>query len=212
MPPITPELDLLGTGLLNIVPRDSLASMMREATHDLRNVATIAVLCRRGQCQTDVTGSDGYYDNENLHVEHQLLSIPFDQDQQESPVQECSRLTCLLFINTALWQGFPPQSAIIRRLITAIKTALERLSMHSLRLQHTPLLTWALFLGAYSSAGQTERPWFVSHLANCIITLGLRQWVDVRAVLVKLFYLDDPYENEFRLVWGEVERVVRALT
>lgn len=207
------ELALLGTSLQGDLAGGFFSNSMIETIRGLRNVAIFAELCRRGQCPTEGAGEGGYYDNENLYMEHRLLLIPFTEHSQ---VQDCCRLACLLFINTGLWRGFPPRSAIIRRLIVATKAALQRLGtgMDSLwwTRAHSHILLWALFLGAYASAGQIERPWFISHLASCTIALGLTRWIDARALLVKSFYLDDPYQEGFKVVWGEAERVVRALT
>jgi hypothetical protein len=77
---------------------------------------------------------------------------------------------------------------------------------------HLDMLIWILFLGGNSSAGQLERPWFVSQLANAVMPRNLRRWEDVKETLLGFFYLDSAHQDAFKVLWAEVQRVLQALS
>jgi hypothetical protein len=47
-----------------------------------------------------------------------------------------------------------------------------------------------LFLGAQSSQGQVERPWFVIHLAGLVQVKGWKDWAAVESVMQTFLYVE----------------------
>ena len=70
---------------------------------------------------------------------------------------------------------------------------------------------WVLFLGAHMSAGQRERPWFVMNLARGARLLKLDNWVDVRTILLRYFYIDRVYQKSFEEAWQEARMLMEML-
>jgi hypothetical protein len=62
------------------------------------------------------------------------------------------------------------------------------------------------------SFGQRERPWFVAALAKVSRTLQLRNWIQVRSLLVRFYYMDRVFQESFRKIWNEVELLVGGLS
>jgi hypothetical protein len=65
---------------------------------------------------------------------------------------------------------------------------------------------WVLFIGAHTSHGQSERPWFVAQLAGSISVLGLHSREEMKAALTKFFYVELYFEKSLDDIWEEVAR------
>jgi hypothetical protein len=54
-----------------------------------------------------------------------------------------------------------------------------------------------------ASHGQPSHPWFVCQLGGVARSLGLKDWVDVRALLGEFFYTGQPGDTAGEDVWNE---------
>jgi hypothetical protein len=166
--------------------------------HDLIGLVRYAERCRSKEAQMseDPSSKSEFFDNQNLYIEYRLLAFPFDYPdastaQNFNPFQDCIRLTLLLFINTALWHGFPPSSAVIRSPLTALKCVLESPKLELVWQSSPVILLWILFMGANASNGQPERCWFVELLSVVLTYMDLKNdWVEVEERLRGCFYLE----------------------
>jgi hypothetical protein len=147
------------------------------------------------------------------NIDHRLLSYPFTHpDDTSTPIQETIRLATILY-STAHYNVVQPSSAVARSLITDLKTALEQTNLRDCWGESTNALLWVLLLGAHLSAGQAERPWFVTALGRMRMKVPVqcRDWAGVRRVLVGFYYSDRVFLQSLRKVWQEVEGVMSLL-
>jgi len=128
--------------------------------------------------------------------------VPFEPRLPTSDKEEAGRLALLIFW-FCNYQIAQPDSALNRALTIQLKSALEASDLKRLWTPHLDFLTWILLLGAFISAGQRERPWFVLNLARAARVLRLKEWSDVRSRLLPYFYLDRIYLRGMQESWEE---------
>jgi len=155
------------------------------------------------------------------HLRFEALSAADDDmssDVAVSPAEQPCRLALVTF-----WlANYFPAQATLRRLNTALKTALEWLEAEhpSFWKPYPKLLMWVLFIGAYTSpsavavAGAEDeqgneegevRRWFIFQLRRVAKDrLCLRGWEEVRKILKQHFYVDRVYRESFMKIWEEV--------
>lgn len=97
-----------------------------------------------------------------------------------------------------------------RCLVKDLKDALEATDLRSCWHHAAEMLLWVLFHGAHLSFGQLERPWFVNLLARVASFLRLNDWVLVRDILLRFYYVDRVFCQSFRRIWEEV-KVISSL-
>jgi hypothetical protein len=137
-------------------------------------------------------------------IDQRFASFPFDY-YSDLAVQEVVRQAFIIFSN-GHYNVVQPASKIARRLIEDYKHALEATDLKACWGEAWRLLIWVLFLGAHMSAGQRERPWFVMTLARAGKRLGPgRGWLQVRALLVRFYYVDRVFQDEFCRIWDEAQ-------
>ncbi len=215
--PILPKLGIYLTSLQRTNPH-LLHPQILICIYDLADLVRYAERCRSKDPQVleEPSSKSEFFDNQNLYIEYRLLCFPYDHAdiltiQISNPLQECIRLALLLFINTALWHGWPPSSAIIRSPLTALWRALESTNLQLFWRMSSDVLLWILFIGANSSLGQIERPWFVELLRQGKVALGLPdEWEGVERRLQGCLYLERVYGEAFRGIWDEVRAAERA--
>jgi hypothetical protein len=174
---------------------------------------------------TDVVQYREYYHSKQLQpVEAQLdfvnaksyqfryavLSAPFEAREPASDKEEACRLALLIFW-FCNYQMSQPDSALNRTLTAQLKSALLESDLKGLWGPHFELLVWVLLLGAYISAGQRERPWFVLNLARVLRVLHLKEWAEVRALLLRFYYLDRIYAKGMRDSWEEATLLAESM-
>jgi hypothetical protein len=158
-------------------------------------------------------------------IEHQLLSYPYDAVNLERessekasilpsdrfhPLEMITRIAALLYVNNVIAVSLPA-FGLMRALIFHFKRQLQQLQ-YQLETRPPPpaaldLLAWVLFLGAQSSQGQVERPWFVRHIAGLVQVKGWEDWAAVERVMQTFLYVERVSGACWREIWQEVERV-----
>lgn len=133
-----------------------------------------------------------------------MLSYPFDHYGGYRPVQEAIRQAFVTFSN-AHYCVVQLASKIARCLIEDLKQALDATDLGSCWGNASTALLWVLFQGAHLTFGERERPWFVAYLAKTSRQLRLRNWMQVRSILVRFYYVDGVFQDSFRKIWEEVE-------
>jgi len=184
------------------------------------------------ECFHSVQGSRPAFEHELEHymlkryqLRSEALSAANDDmpsDVAVSPAEETCHLALLIF-----WiASYFPSQAILHRLSTALKTALERSDAEhsSFWNPYSELLIWVLFLGTHTSASPSSsavavagaedvqgdeegevRRWFTFHLRRVARDkLYLRGWEEVRKILRRHFYIDRVYRTRFMEIWEEV--------
>ncbi|KAL2808316.1 hypothetical protein BJX63DRAFT_424701 [Aspergillus granulosus] len=141
----------------------------------------------------------GPTDNDLFVVfQHQLHSIHYASESHN--LNEPLRITLLVYLYlrvSHVW-NYP----IMQYMVEHLRRSLDGLSY----IQDTApdLLFWILFIGGMASQGHRSHPWFVLQLADMVHSLGLKEWVDVRALLGELFYTDQPGKTAGEDLWNEV--------
>lgn len=156
-----------------------------------------------------------YFNNEILHVEHSLNAdryhTPTGLPKPDATIEGCTRLACLIFHNSAIWQFYPMIGAIFPKPVSALRSAVESTMLagcyDGLCLD---LLLWLLFIGACASSSPAlarERAFFVAQLAGVVRAQGIGSWQDLRALLMGFFYVDRCYLVLLRRLWDEIRLV-----
>jgi hypothetical protein len=148
----------------------------------------------------------GYTSGEFAVAEHLLLSFPYEGhpiNTMNDQVQECTRIATLLYCNLALWTC-PSYFALVKSLVINLRQAILKLDFSLCGRIYPDLMLWILFMGCFAAEGRTERSWFIIFVADVAKSLGLRQWPEVKRLLVKFFYVERTLKAPFVKVWDEL--------
>lgn len=151
----------------------------------------------------------------NCEVEHQLLSYVYTDGTASThpgrtvidihPIEAVTRVAAICFLNHFLIVS-PPSSGLGRALTKHLVDAITNCKL-SLLLQlpkeNFGLFAWALFLGAQSSEGQPERPWFVERLARVAMICDWQNWEQVSRILSDYFFVPLAQDATWRCIWEE---------
>jgi hypothetical protein len=55
----------------------------------------------------------------------------------------------------------------------------------------TTKLVWALYFGGVASGFEGQREWYLEQLGIACEALGLKTWLEMRAILESIFWKDD---------------------
>lgn len=149
-----------------------------------------------------------YFTLTELSVDYHLLLMLFaSKPSSLTAVQESvclGFLTCGHISSTS----FEPASwwSWMKIMAKQLRNALVQTNLSDFWGQNSALLLWVLFVGAHTSYGQPDRPWFVAQLARGITVLGLHSREAIRAVLVKFFYAEHYFGRSLDDLWEEAAR------
>ncbi|KAJ9634442.1 hypothetical protein H2204_006267 [Knufia peltigerae] len=196
-----PSIAKLGEGLLESHMREYFDDEFWKLLHDTRR----AWVCfeQIGMQDFPAVGKR-HISIKRVNVDHRLLSYPFDHYGTHRPIQEACRQGLIAYSN-AHYNVIQPSSKIARGLVQDLKNALEATDLRSCWGSAHDALLWVLFVGAHMSFGEPERPWFVAALVRVTQTLQPRDWLQVRAWLVRFYYSDRVFQDSFRRILEEVE-------
>ena len=149
-------------------------------------------------------------DAKSYQLRYAVLSLPFESRPPTSVKQEPCRLALLIFWS-AQNQVLRSNFAYYRNLTARLVAALQASDIKSLWDPYFELLVWVLSMGAYISAGQRERPWYVLNLLRTTILLAIEDWESMRAVLIRHFYVDRIFSQGMQELWDEVSLLADAV-
>jgi hypothetical protein len=66
------------------------------------------------------------------------------------------------------------------------------------------VLFWILFIGGMAAKGHDAYPWFVRHLVDLTVSLGLFEWEMAHKVLRGYFYTKEPEHPRGQALWEQV--------
>jgi hypothetical protein len=157
--------------------------------------------------------------NKEYEIEHRLLSYPHNAAASQRPPKQVSDLfhplelitrTTALFYMCNIITISLPSSGILRSLVLHFKRQFQDLQIEARTRPPPPaamdLLTWCLFLGAQSSRGEVERPWFVVELAELARVRGWDSWEEVEGVMERFLYVERVSGVHWRGIWEEVQQ------
>ncbi|KIW58095.1 hypothetical protein PV05_02645 [Exophiala xenobiotica] len=199
----------MGTGILTQDADNIMDWRISQAFRDMTDVVQYREYHHEKQLEPREDELD-YINAKSYQFRYAALSAPFEPRAPASDKEEACRLSLLIFWFTN-YQMSQPDSALNRTLTAQLKAALQASDMKGLWGPYHELLAWVLLLGAFISAGQRERPWFVLNLAKVTRVLRLQDWADVRAVLLKYFYLDRIYAKGMEASWEEASLLAETL-
>jgi hypothetical protein len=153
---------------------------------------------------------EDYFIHQILYIEHRFVSFPFDREDDgsaENLIETASRLACLLFIHNVLWGHYSNASPITRSPAMALRFALgesDRGDGFGPWAQYQDIYFWVVFIGAHSTRGQPEWPFFLAEVVKVAERLGLQTLEDARALLLGFFYTDHMFLESLKVVWDEI--------
>ncbi|KIX96204.1 uncharacterized protein Z520_07982 [Fonsecaea multimorphosa CBS 102226] len=206
---VSEDVKKMGTGLLTADVDTILDWRISQAFRDMKDVVQYREYYHEKQLNP-APDENEYINAKSYHFRYAALSAPFELREPASDKEEACRLAMLIFWFSN-FQVSRPDSALNRTLTAQLKTALQASDLKGLWGPHYELLVWVLLLGAYISAGQRERPWFVLNLARVSRVLKLQTWDQVRQVLLKFFYLDRIYAEGMRQSWEEASLLAETM-
>ncbi|KAL5337456.1 hypothetical protein BJX70DRAFT_234384 [Aspergillus crustosus] len=136
-----------------------------------------------------------------------------------SPLNEPLRITLFIYLNIRVWnfQVFPIMKSIVKPLQqtllfpapiteeTTKTTGTTEFTLLSHLKQSAPeILFWILFIGGMASLGHEEHAWFVAHLTEISLYMGIDNWETAREILGGFFYAERPGQGGGEELWGEV--------
>ena len=198
---VAEDMKQMGQGILNPEMDSVLDWRILQAYRDMVDVVQYREYYHERQIQP-VPAELEYINTKSYQFRYAILSVPFEPRLPTSDKEEAGRLALLIFW-FCNYQIAQPDSALNRALTIQLKSALEASDLKRLWTPHLDFLTWILLLGAFISAGQRERPWFVLNLARAARVLRLKEWSDVRSRLLPYFYLDRIYLRGMQESWEE---------
>ncbi|KAH0848923.1 hypothetical protein FOPE_03018 [Fonsecaea pedrosoi] len=206
---VSEDVKKMGMGLLTPEIDTIMDWRISQAFRDMKDVVQYREYYHEKQL-VPVPEENEYINAKSYHFRYAALSAPFEPREPASDKEEACRLAMLIFWFSN-FQISRPEFALNRALTAQLKAALQASDLKGLWGPHYELFVWVLLLGAYISAGQRERPWFVLNLARVSRVLHLQSWEDVRQVLLKFFYLDRIYAEGMRQSWEEAALLAETL-
>ena len=206
---VSDDIKKTGVGILTPDVEGLLDWRVSQAFRDMRDVVQYREYYHEAQV-LPVQEENDYINAKSYQFRYAALSAPFERRNPASDKEEGCRLAMLIFWFSN-YQISAPDSALSRTLTAQVKTALQNSDLKGLWGPFYELLTWVLMLGAFISAGQRERPWFVMNLAKVAKQLNLNNWSEIRSLLLKFFYLDRIYARGMEDIWDEAVLLAETL-
>lgn len=206
---VGPQLQEIGTGCLEPTKAPLFSQKLIQIFRDIREVILYREYFHERECVIPAIEIE-YFTVEGYHTLFRALSLPFDHQELNLPQEEPCRIALIIFWH-ANYHIQQPNSAIFRSLTAQLKTGLEQSELKSLWHPHYDLLVWVTFVGACISVGKREHTWFIAYLARAAQKLYLKQSRDLKAVLMRFFYIDRLYHNKLEEIWDEVKILMDAI-
>lgn len=206
---MSPDMKQMGTGLSSPDVDTFLDWRISQAFRDMTDVVQYREYYHEKQLRP-VPAELDYINAKSYQFRYAVLSAPFEPRAPASDKEESCRLALLIFW-FCNYQISQPDSALHRTLTAQLKTALQASDLKGLWGSHYELLMWVLILGAFISAGQRERPWFVLNLARVSRVLRLTDWTGARALLLRFYYLDRVYAKGMQDSWEEATLLAESM-
>ncbi len=205
---VSDDVKKMGTSLSALDADTLLDWRISQAFRDMRDVVPYREYYPEKQV-LPVQEENDYINAKSYQFRYAVLAVPFEPRAPASDKEEGCRLALLIFWFSN-YQVTAPDSALNRTLTAQLKTALQGSDLKGLWGPYYELLTWVLMLGAFISAGQRERPWFVMNVAKVSKVLKLQEWSEVRGLLLRFYYLDRIYGKGMRDIWEEASLLAES--
>lgn len=208
-PSDTSELQRLGAAFVSDL---QLSSCLLSVLRAMRDIVLYGQACNQNPAVL-CTDDHEFFRSLNREVEHKLLSYVYSESTTRGrPISEATsylgsleavtRIASICYLNHFLIVS-PPSSGLGRALTRHLKQALADCPWPPLSKEGHGLLAWVLFIGAQSSAGQVERPWFVERLSRIALVCGWHTWRQMADVLIDYFYLPSTNQADWESIWNE---------
>ncbi|QMW35627.1 hypothetical protein G4B84_011118, partial [Aspergillus flavus NRRL3357] len=208
-PSDTSELQRLGAAFVSDL---QLSSCLLSILRAMRDIVLYGQACNQNPAVL-CTDDHEFFRSLNREVEHKLLSYVYSESTTRGrPISEATsylgsleavtRIASICYLNHFLIVS-PPSSGLGRALTRHLKQALADCPWPPLSKEGHGLLAWVLFIGAQSSAGQVERPWFVERLSRIALVCGWHTWRQMADVLIDYFYLPSTNQADWESIWNE---------
>ncbi|KAK6811402.1 hypothetical protein RU639_012879 [Aspergillus parasiticus] len=208
-PSDTSELQRLGVAF---VSNPHLSSCLLSILRAMRDIVLYGQACNQNPAVL-CTDDHEFFRTLNREVEHKLLSYVYSEyTTRDMPISEATsylgsleavtRIASICYLNHFLIVS-PPSSGLGRALTRHLKQAMADCPWPPLSKEGHGLLAWVLFIGAQSSTGQVERPWFVERISRIALVCGWHTWRQMSDVLIDYFYLPSTNQAGWESIWNE---------
>lgn len=208
-PPDTSELQRVGVAFIS---NPHLSPCLLSILRAMRDIVLYGQACNQNPAVL-CTDDHEFFRSLNREVEHRLLSyvysdsttrgMPFSETTSYlGSVEAVTRIASICYLNHFLIVS-PPSSGLGRALTRHLKQAIANCHWPPLSKEGHGLFAWVLFIGAQSSAGQVERPWFVERLSHIALICEWHTWRQMSEVLIDYFYLPSTNQADWASIWNE---------
>ncbi|KAI5921431.1 hypothetical protein F4810DRAFT_678056 [Camillea tinctor] len=171
---------------------------------DLKEFAKVANMAT----QTGVKMSSGFFSRLTTSIPYRLVRLQYDP----LSAPELLRLCMLAFTKCILIQ-VKGLGKHLTYLATSLKTTLLAHRSLSIGGVTPPLLIWAVFMTAFSIYEDFDSDWLCEIFTSSVLLLGVRTWLDMKAVLRKFLWIDLVYDKQAELLfqqWHGKENEIRG--
>ncbi|MCJ1305858.1 hypothetical protein MMC08_008675 [Hypocenomyce scalaris] len=193
-----PALSTLGSGFQSPPLSLHIASDLHQCIRYMHHLSSITE-----QSHTDKRPCCEYGIDDFSALDHSLISLSFKC--RLSNLEECIRITLLLYSNTALWKT-PLYFNWIIALVAELKTALIATDWQLVAAEHTELFLWVVLMGRYAASADVEEviAWWDLKLRFVVSVLGLHEWEHAKLIVKAFFYLEQTYGRAWEGIWNSI--------
>ena len=158
------------------------------------------VIARIEKVQDHIQVFEGDWMDDVLALEHILISLPHNRSLNQ--LEECVRLSALVYCNTALWR-IPLYFRWVMSLVVRLKSALLSLKAWA----YPELHFWMLFLGRQACTlefSASETAWWNAAITGVAEELDVSTWEQARQVFLEFFYVERVHTARWKTVWTDV--------
>jgi hypothetical protein len=142
---------------------------------------------------------------ERVFVQHSLL-MKYDEESAIDPKPDgnITTLTHLTAVIFSLMCVIPLPTAPFHRLVRQVKAHFAYHDFEHEWNEAPEMMTWILFLTGVAAIGMPERKWMVSTLDRCLHRLKIRDWTELKGILLKFLWLPITNDDDGEGLYDEI--------
>jgi len=198
-----PELRELGVAFFDPTVADFLDGELLRSVRDMSHWITYreyCLACDRHASPSETTHFHGKLWNALFRICNSLHQQGSSMDGRQEVCQIVLLICCMPGVEL---NG--PGSALYRAFSARLTSAFRRVDLIAFWKTAPHVLLWTCLFGAAISRGLPEYPWFVANMSIGVKLTGATAWVDMRKVLLRLFYLERVDGEILRNIWQEAK-------
>jgi hypothetical protein len=144
---------------------------------------------------------------ERIFVQRSLLA-KYDEDSAADPKPDgnITTLTHITAVIFSLMCVIPLPDAPFHKLVRQVKAHFAYHDFEHEWREAPEMMTWILFLTGIAAIGMPERKWMVSTLDRCLHRLQIRDWKELKGILLKFLWLPITNDDDGEGLYDEIRR------